>query len=182
METRVQRLRLIILAAALATSGCEIREANLRTFNDQRPTTAAERNAILTDVKKTFLDPYSIRDPEISYAAPSAMINGETVFNICVAANAKNSFGAYVGRKTTLFYVTPLDKFLAPIETHSHKCLRRPPTAVRALRRGDETRSLSFMTITRCAASGASPDTAHFPDRSPRKYRLILSLCVLGRR
>ena len=34
------------------------------------------------------------------------MVNGEMTLNICVAANAKNRYGAYAGRQTTLYYLT----------------------------------------------------------------------------
>ena len=30
------------------------------------------------------------------------MLNGEMTLNICIAANAKNSYGAYAGKQTTL--------------------------------------------------------------------------------
>ena len=94
--------RAIVLATLLLNTACAIREDNLRMFDDQRPVTPAERAAVVADITRTFLDPYSIQDAEISYAAPSM-----DLLNICVAANAKNGFGAYSGRQKTLYYLTP---------------------------------------------------------------------------
>jgi hypothetical protein len=98
--------QLIALSVVMLTSGCAVREANLHIFDNQRPATAAERAAILTDIKSTYLDPYSIRDAAISNAAPSMGLDGEITLNICVAANAKNGYGAYAGRQKTLYYLT----------------------------------------------------------------------------
>ena len=98
--------RLVILSILLLTSACAVREANLKMFDNQRPTTPAERATILADIKATFLDPYSIRDAAISNAAPSMGLDEEIALNICVAANAKNGYGAYAGRQKTLYYLT----------------------------------------------------------------------------
>lgn len=105
-------LKWTILASTLLTSGCAVREANLRMFNDQRPTTATERAAVITEAKSTFLDPYSVRDPQISYAAPSMTVTGEMTLNVCVSANAKNAFGAYTGKRTTLYYLSASGRVL----------------------------------------------------------------------
>jgi hypothetical protein len=83
--------------ALLLNSACAVREANLRMFDHRRPTTPSERASILANIKASYFDPYSIRDAEISNAAPTMGIDGETVFNICIAANAKNRYGALRG-------------------------------------------------------------------------------------
>ena len=98
--------RSIIFMTLLLNTACAVREANLQMFDNQRPTTPSERASILANIKASYFDPYSIRDAEISNAAPTMGIDGGTVFNICVAANAKNGYGAYAGRQTTLYYVT----------------------------------------------------------------------------
>src|SRR5262245_53489501 len=98
--------RYTVICALLLTSACAVRETNLRTFDDQRPITPAERAAILADIKRTFLDPYSVRDAEISNAAPSMSLDQQVSFNVCLVANAKNGFGAYSGRQKTLYRLT----------------------------------------------------------------------------
>ena len=98
--------RSMLLMILLLNSACAVREANLRMFDNQRPTIPSERAAILANIKASYFDPYSIRDAEISHAAPSMGIDGVTILNICVAANAKNRYGAYSGRQTTLYYLT----------------------------------------------------------------------------
>ena len=102
----------ILLLVLLLNSACAVREANLRMLDDQRPTTLSERTSILAHIKDNFLDPYSIRDAEISQAAPSMMLNGEMTLNICVAANAMNRYGAYAGKQTTLYYLTTSGRVL----------------------------------------------------------------------
>lgn len=102
----------ILLLVLSLNSACGVREANLRTFDDQRRTTLSERTSILAHIKSSFLDPYTIRDAEISQAAPSMMLNGEMTLNICIAANAKNSYGAYAGKQTTLYYLTTSGRVL----------------------------------------------------------------------
>jgi len=94
------------VAIVTALTGCAVREANLRRFVDQRPPLPAERTAILREIKSTFFDPYSVRDAEISNASPTMTIDGQTVFNICLRANAKNQLGAYAGRQATHYYFT----------------------------------------------------------------------------
>jgi hypothetical protein len=101
-----------LLLVLLLNSACAVREANLRTFDDQRSTTSLERASILAHIKSSFFDPYSIRDAEISHAAPSMMLNGEMTLNICIAANAKNRYGAYAGKQTTLYYLTTSGRVL----------------------------------------------------------------------
>ena len=58
-----------LLLVLLLNSACAVREANLRMLDDQRPTTSLERTSILAHIKGNFLDPYSIRDAEISRAS-----------------------------------------------------------------------------------------------------------------
>src|SRR4029078_733541 len=66
--------RIAILSVLVLTTSCAVREANLRTFDNQRPPTNIERSAILDDIRRTFLDPYSVRDAAISNAASSMAI------------------------------------------------------------------------------------------------------------
>ena len=62
-------------------------------------------------MKSSFKDPYTIRDAEIAAPTPgrgpSLNANGfATPRVVCVKANAKNSMGAYTGRKVTALAVS----------------------------------------------------------------------------
>jgi hypothetical protein len=85
--------------ASVFLSGCAIREANLKTFDNQRPLTANERFALITKIKNTYFDPYSIRDAEVSEVAPSA-----ADLMACVKSNAKNRQGGYAGRRAEVYH------------------------------------------------------------------------------
>jgi hypothetical protein len=65
----------------------------------QRPPSKALRVTIVKAARDFVLDPYSIRDAEISNVVvfnPKAQIEA-----VCVKANAKNAFGGYTGRQAT---------------------------------------------------------------------------------
>ena len=57
------------------------------------------RQQIVSQVKATFFDPYSIRDAAISEPFPS-----RSVIAVCIRANAKNRMGGYIGIKPTAYY------------------------------------------------------------------------------
>ena len=95
------------LIAGLLLSGCAVREANLRILDNQRVLTSTEKTALVAHVRETFFDPYSIRDIEVSTAAPSMGIDGSTTFNVCLKLNGKNRLGGYVGRSATIYYFNP---------------------------------------------------------------------------
>lgn len=61
-------------------------------------------------VRTNFLDPYSIRDPEIAAPRPSGgpilvPAGLKEVWVVCFRANAKNSFGAYTGMRPTAMLI-----------------------------------------------------------------------------
>lgn len=63
------------------------------------------RELVRTEIRRSFKDPYSVRDATIS--APQAGSNfliGSGWF-VCLRANAKNSFGAYIGQKYAIFVI-----------------------------------------------------------------------------
>lgn len=63
----------------------------------QTPPTAAVRRALVIAARDYLFDPYSVRDAEISSVVtinPKKQVTG-----VCVKANAKNRYGAYVGRR-----------------------------------------------------------------------------------
>lgn len=62
------------------------------------------RNIVKDYVKRTFFDPYSLRDVSLSY--PNF---GRILFNqgwiVCLEANAKNRMGAYTGLQRTAYLI-----------------------------------------------------------------------------
>jgi hypothetical protein len=97
-------------------AGCAVREANMRIFERQRPVNDQERKAIIEHIRTTYFDPYSVRDAEISHSAPSAGIDASITYLVCVKSNAKNRFGAYVGRTSSIFYFDSLGKITNTLE------------------------------------------------------------------
>ena len=66
-------------------------------FAKQQPATQAERAAIRQSVQTTFKDPYSVRDARISNVMFYTKNGRSSDRYVCISANAKNSYGAYVG-------------------------------------------------------------------------------------
>lgn len=60
------------------------------------------RQIIVSKVKETFFDPYSIRDASISQPIAGRAALGP-VATICVRSNAKNRMGGYTGLKATSY-------------------------------------------------------------------------------
>lgn len=90
-------MRLLITALlALTLAGCQS-SAELQTSIEQgRPAPASVKAAIVNDTRSFLVDPYSIRDAEISYM----QLNARSGLNwVCVKANAKNRMGGYTGRQ-----------------------------------------------------------------------------------
>lgn len=104
---------LALCVVALLGSGCAIREQNLKLneinshmYENQMQLTPDQKNTILRIVIDSFIDPYSIRDAELSYAVPVARADGTAHF-VCLMANAKNRLGGYTGRSPILFWFDP---------------------------------------------------------------------------
>ena len=87
---------LIVSALAFAVSGCVTTEQVDKMVSTSKPATQEEKRIIVEYVRETFKDPYSIRDAEISYFFDNAPRGGRAG---CVSLNAKNSFGAYIGKQ-----------------------------------------------------------------------------------
>lgn len=91
--------RLILVAAASAAlPGCVTQEQVDKVMASQRPPTAAIKAAIVRDARDYLVDPYSVRDAEIS-SVMDATPDGKLQF-VCVKANARNRMGGYTGRTT----------------------------------------------------------------------------------
>lgn len=89
--------KLVLLCTALSLSGCVSTADMDKAQQDARPAPAAVKAAIVSDARDFLLDPYSVRDAEISYMPFNAAYNWHYV---CVKANVKNAMGGYAGRQT----------------------------------------------------------------------------------
>ena len=121
-----------IVLGCISLCGCGVREANLariefnsHKFEKQRPVTAAEKAALIKYVKEMYFDPYTLRDIEVSSAAPvmggtGALGEGYkgTDFLVCLKVNAKNRYGAYTGRKFKVHRFNELGVILAENEDY----------------------------------------------------------------
>lgn len=102
----------ILCIAALFLAGCQT--AAQGPSATQKASSAPPQNyrqLAVDHVKKSFFDPYSIRDAEISgpklAAGPSLNSDGfNTPWIVCIRANAKNQMGAYTGRKVTALAIS----------------------------------------------------------------------------
>lgn len=102
-------------ACAIALAGCQTDGGTTAsvasTTADAGPPPANYRKIAADYVKATFKDPYSIRDAEIAApkpgSGPSLNADGfKTPWVVCMRANAKNSMGAYTGRKISALAVS----------------------------------------------------------------------------
>ena len=90
------RVMVTLLVSATILCGCMSVD---QRFSTRLPVTAQMKQSILIRMKDELKDPYSVRDAEISDGIPG--YNGAVM--VCVRLNAKNSFGAYTGRRGYLF-------------------------------------------------------------------------------
>lgn len=90
----------IILTAlvGLTVSGCVTSEQKAQIYGSQVAAGPAIRASVVEYVRKTFFDPYSIRDAEISNVV-TLLDTG--IKAVCIRMNAKNRMGAYTGLKAT---------------------------------------------------------------------------------
>lgn len=89
--------KILLVAACVALSGCVTQEQVDNVMASQRPPSAAIKAEIVKDARNYLLDPYSVRDAEISSVMDAP--GGKMQF-VCIKANAKNALGAYTGRST----------------------------------------------------------------------------------
>lgn len=104
------------LALAAALPGCKTTEQGAP---GAPPLPANYRQMVVDQVRKTFFDPYSIRDASISTPISGTSLMGQ-VQTVCVLANAKNRMGGYTGIKATAFVfrdgaITTSDSQYAPM-------------------------------------------------------------------
>jgi hypothetical protein len=107
------RIRVFLVAAAVALSGCVTQEQMDNVLATQRAPSIAVRHAIVKAARDYSIDPYSVRDAEISAVMDAP--GGKLQF-VCVKANAKNRLGAYTGRSTISVRLVGA----TPVSTNEH--------------------------------------------------------------
>ena len=102
----------VLMACAVALAGCQTDGGGTSAVAAQAGPAPANYREIAADyIRSSFKDPYTIRDAEIAAPipgrGPSLNADGfKTPWVVCVKANAKNSMGAYTGRKITALAVS----------------------------------------------------------------------------
>ncbi len=92
----LRRLVVGALLVALLTGGTSTKEL----LKAQTAPSAALRKTLTNAARNYLYDPYSVRDAEISSVVTFDRRRG--LQSVCVKANAKNLYGAYVGRRAVL--------------------------------------------------------------------------------
>jgi hypothetical protein len=91
-----------IVAAAIALAGCQTSEELQTAVQQAAPAPAPIKAQIVSFARDYLVDPYSVRDAEISYM----QFNKHSGLHwICVKANAKNRMGGYTGRQAVEVWV-----------------------------------------------------------------------------
>lgn len=100
-------LRVVLVAAAAALVGACNQTTGQSAATASEPAPANYRDQVTARVKRSFVDPYSIRDAAISRPfVQSAAFDGVTPiphsgWMVCIKANAKNRMGGYTGLTET---------------------------------------------------------------------------------
>lgn len=87
-----------ILGAGIMLTSCVTPEQVQKVYDSQVAPTGAIKTAVVKHVRETFYDPYSLRDAQISNVLS---LPGTDLKAVCIRANGKNRFGAYVGLSYT---------------------------------------------------------------------------------
>ncbi|MBD9555658.1 hypothetical protein ACI2KT_01300 [Ensifer adhaerens] len=87
---------LMLAVAGLALSGCVSSQEIARVEASQRAPSAGLKSAIVGAARDYLVDPYSIRDAEISSVVDASP--DKKVQAVCVKFNSKNRMGGYAGR------------------------------------------------------------------------------------
>ncbi|MBY5566617.1 hypothetical protein HFO55_05020 [Rhizobium leguminosarum] len=109
---------MIIAVLGAVTAGCQTAVPQ-SVADTQRPPSKTLRSTIVKAARDFLLDPYSVRDAEISNVVlfnPQARIEA-----VCVKANAKNGYGGYSGRQATS--VSLRDGIILGATTNDVRCL-----------------------------------------------------------
>ena len=89
--------RHLLLLAAVLFAGCVSQGGQAEIYATATPPTPQLRAMIVDQARDYLIDPYSVRDAEISGVNDL----GDGVTSVCVRFNAKNRMGGYTGRQAT---------------------------------------------------------------------------------
>src|SRR6218665_3158245 len=98
---------LLALACITLMTGSAVAQSHDEMVANQRPATKAEIAGVLQAMRDYLYDPYSVRDVTISTVMTKYRRDGSYFHLICVDGNAKNAYGAYTGKQTTMVLLTP---------------------------------------------------------------------------
>jgi hypothetical protein len=107
-------LALAAFSAAMAVSGCMSGFADRKPSAEEldpgpKPTVAEADAAVRAYLREALKDPDSLKDYELKGLASFSWSDGRGFYNggwlACAAYNAKNSYGAYVGRQMHSYLV-----------------------------------------------------------------------------
>jgi hypothetical protein len=85
-----------VVAVLTAVAGCQTVEEVEISLAQSVPPSPVIKAAIVNDARDFLVDPYSIRDAEIS----NVQLNSKSGLRwLCVKANARNALGGYAGRQ-----------------------------------------------------------------------------------
>lgn len=87
---------LTIVAIAVTLAGCQTSAELQAAIEQAKPVPASIQTQIVNAARDYLVDPYSVRDAEISYM----QLNKHSGLHwLCVKANSKNRMGGYTGRQ-----------------------------------------------------------------------------------
>ena len=84
----------LVFATAFILASCVTPEQMQKVYDSQEEPTPGVKAAVIKHVRENFFDPYSIRDAQISNVVS---LPGTALKAVCIRANGKNRFGAYIG-------------------------------------------------------------------------------------
>lgn len=104
MWSNIALIGLVLLIAGCASNSNESRPIDPKVAGTY-PTNY--KQLVRENVRKTFFDPYSLRDVAISEPQPGRLLLQTTGpgWIVCLEANAKNKMGGYVGLRRTAFLI-----------------------------------------------------------------------------
>ena len=109
----------VVFVIGILVTGCAAppSQDNLEDIGPY-PYAADFKPVVMAHIRKTFVDPYSIRSASVSQAV-RGHLEGQQGWLVCVEANAKNRVGGYVGLQRA-----------AVLLKHGQVALSRPDSGV----------------------------------------------------
>jgi len=97
---------LLIVAAGLVLVGCEATPIAETSENVAVAGSKPEANYFVAQyIHTAFKDPYSVQELVVQQPVLYHTMNRAATWRIVFSCNAKNSFGAYIGRKSYVLFV-----------------------------------------------------------------------------